>query len=176
MVIRNVTLIFACFACVAASASQAPPAAYPLDSLFKGADHIFIGKLTSARSNGTSVTYDVSIIKNVWGGKQKPCIAAKPSYEVGSHYFFFVKKGTGPCMDGGGALRRGLPIKDFSSVQYVVFQDEKYLYPDFGSSLFRVDSIPLSSTKPITLWSGIPVKLLEEHVISLKEKPNSKNP
>ena len=156
--------------CISAAAHQVAPAAYPLDSTIKSADHIFIGKLTSAKSSGGTITYDVSIVRNVWGDKQKPCMVSKVSYEIGSYYFFFVTRGTGPCMDGGSALRRGLPVKNLASKQYVALVDEKYLYPDFGPSLLRVESTPLRGDKPITLWSGVPIEAFETHVQGIKKK------
>ena len=171
MLIRKLILSMACAVCISASAYQAPPAAYPLDSTIKSADHIFVGKLSSAKTVGDSIIYDVSISKNIWGSKQKPCLSSKLPYEIGSHYFFFVPKGTGKCMDGGSTLRRGLPLKIFASKQYVVLQDEKYIYPNFGDSILRVDSIPLGGTKPITVWSGVPIELFEGHVRSIKTKP-----
>lgn len=170
MWIRMITLVAVCVACVSALASQAPPVAYPLESAIKSADHVFLGRLDSAKRVGDSVIYDVSIIRGIWGGEIKSCMTSKLPYEIGSDYFFFVTKGSGACLDGGNALRRGLPVKTFSSKMYVVFQDEKYLYPNFGASVLRVDSIPLGSDKPITLWSGVPIELLEARVTSLKAK------
>ena len=168
---RRFALFLTCAACISATAHQPPPAAYPLDSTIKSADHIFIGKLTSARTVGDSITYDVSIIRSIWGGKPKSCINSKLPYEIGSHYFFFVTKGAGSCMDGGSALRRGLSVRNFSSKQYVAFQDERYLYPALEDSVLRVDSVPLGGSKPIAIWSGVPIGLLEAHVQSIKQEP-----
>lgn len=170
MSIRTVTLAALGAACISALAYQVPPAAYPLDSAIKSADYIFVGRLDSAKIVGESVNYDVSIVRSIWGGKSKPCMTSKLPYEVGSHYFFFVSEGSGPCLDGGSVLRRAFSVKNFSSKQYVAFQDERYLYPDFGASVLRVDSIPFGGGKPITVWSGVPIGVFEAHVKSIKGK------
>ena len=158
-----------CVPCFTASAYQAPPA-YPLDSTIGSADHIFLGKISSAKAIGDSIAYEVSVKNRIWGPQGKTCISSKLPYEIGGEYLFFVENREGSCMDGGRVLRRGLPVRIFRSKQYVVFQDEKYLYPDFKDSVLRVDSMPFGAAKPIALWSGVPIELFEAHVRSIKAK------
>lgn len=167
---QRLALWLTCVPCFTASAYEAPPAAYLLDGAIGSADHIFLGKISSAKVTGDSVVYDVSIKNGIWGKQGKTCMSSKLPYEIGGEYLFFVENGEGSCMDGGRVLRRGLPIRSFGSKQYVVFQDEKYLYPDFKDSVLRVDSMPFGATKPIALWSGVPIELFEAHVRSIKAK------
>lgn len=170
MFFRRLALSLMCLVCFAASAYQSPPAAYPLDSTIGSADHIFVGSISSAKATGGSIAYEVSVKSRIWGRQGKTCISSKLPYEIGGEYLFFVENGEGSCMGGGRVLRRALPVKTFGSKRYVVFQDEKYLYPDFKDSVLRVDSIPFGATKPIVLWSGVPIELFEAHVRSVKAK------